>query len=313
VSTSIAEVADNPIQRLIDCNLDRAVGWVTPSVRALVAANLPGLRLAACDEPLSQVDTLVVIGGGTLIDQAKCAAKDRTPALRLIAVPSIWGSGAEASPIVVLDGPSGKIIRKSEKYLPDRSIVWPQLADSVSPERARYACGDCWAHAIEGFLSPLVDAALRSEIAGLIRDMLPMPTGKHPAWFTLGARACAAQAQCSVGLVHGIAHTIEPELRRERPDEGWGHARLCACLMYPVFQWTRQASDRCERLFVELDVDPAQVLRRLRELFDPADYQEILPTLTSHWGRILRDACSRTHAALVRPRDVSYFATEVVR
>lgn len=305
--TSSLEVPAGTIDDLIAADLGRAVAWVTPSVREWVSKCLPRLPMGGPDEPLAGVDTLVVVGGGTLIDRAKAAAKDRSPALRLIAVPSIWGSGAEASPVLVLNGLEGKIIRKDAKYLPDLRIIWPELAGSISPDRLRHACGDCWAHCLEAFLSPLADAALRHEIADLIRDQLSLPIGNDPAWFELSAQACAAQARCSVGLVHGIAHTIESELKRELAGETWGHARLCSCMLFPVFQWTRRASDRCDHLCAEFDINMQRVIETLEQLFEPADYAKIVPTLTNCWPRILRDPCTRTHAALVRPRDLEFF------
>ena len=89
---------------------------------------------------------LVVIGGGTLIDETKVWRLEQSPELTLIAIPSIWGSGAEASPIAVRNRGGKKDIRVDKKLLPDARAVWPELAATISPERVRFACGDSWSH-----------------------------------------------------------------------------------------------------------------------------------------------------------------------
>ena len=52
---------------------------------------------------LEDLDTLIVIGGGTLMDEAKIWRAHNAPGIRLIVIPSLWGSGAEVSPVAVLN------------------------------------------------------------------------------------------------------------------------------------------------------------------------------------------------------------------
>jgi alcohol dehydrogenase class IV len=291
--------------------LGRAKAWVSPSVLEKVSRQLEVPVVDPAD-PLADVDTLIVIGGGTLIDRAKVAAKDRNPVLRLIAIPSLWGSGAEASPIVVLEGVPGcgtKEIRLAPQYQPDERVIWPELANSISPNRARHACGDCWAHALEGFLSPLADAALRQELAALMRQMLDLPLAADPRWFELSARACNGQSRSSVGLMHGIAHTIEGPLRVADPDGGWGHAAVIANLFLPVLDFDRRTSTRCDELATEYDLDLAAIGAIGQSLVDAEAYARLRPLIVEHWKRILRDPCTRTNCALVRPKHVDHFLT----
>jgi alcohol dehydrogenase class IV len=272
-----------------------------------VASQL-GIPIVEPDESLEHdLETLVVVGGGTLIDRAKVAAKDRNPVLRLIAIPSRWGSGAEASPIVVLDRNGAKEIRIDPKYLPDHRVIWPELASSISARQALDACGDCWAHALEGFLSPLADRALREELAGLIRQMLDVPLANDPRWFELSAWACATQARSSVGLMHGIAHCIEGPLRAAEPERGWGHAAIIAALFLPVFDFDQQTSTRTAELARKFALDLPAIEAVGGALFDAMAYDQLRPIIVEQWRVILRDPCTRTNCVLVRPGHVDYF------
>ena len=235
--------------------------------------------------------TLVAIGGGTLLDEAKALARE----FQLVAIPTVWGSGAEVSPVVVLNRGGCKEIHMGDEYVPDARVIWPELAATLSETRAKEACGDAWSHALEGFLSPLATDELRGEGAALMREMLAVGVGNDPRWFELSARACALQARSSVGLIHGIAHTLEPAM------PGWGHARLCATFFKPVLAFDRR-SEKVAALLAELDLD-----RVADALFDRERYAEALRVLPEQWPNVLRDRCTRTNAVLVRPGDVSFF------
>ena len=274
--------------------------WTTASVAGRVESVIPGCIV----EPRTLstgATTLVSVGGGTLLDVAKVWRLEHAPGLHLVAVPSIWGSGAEASPIAVLDIDGRKDIRIDERLLPDARAVWPELAESVTPERARQACGDAWAHALEGFLSPLADPTLRAELAALMRKMLQAPLSNDPRWYELSARACAGQARSSVGLVHGIAHTLEGPLRAASGHGSWGHARLCAAFLWPVMRYNEQSSPKWVALTDEYGLDRDELMATARALYDEAGYREVLPTLEENWRDVLRNACTRTNSAVVRP------------
>ncbi len=105
------------------------------------------------------------------MDHAKIWRHDRSPTSELTAIASIWGSGAEVSPIAVQTVGGRKVISCGAHLLPDARATWPELALSISEDRARDACGDVWAHAVEGFLSPLASDELRRQIAEVITDL----------------------------------------------------------------------------------------------------------------------------------------------
>lgn len=294
------------VERLLGQSWAQSALVCTPAVRGRVS-DWRSLVVDGVADLVAGLDAVVVVGGGTLIDQVKAWRAVHSPGTFLVAVPSLWGSGAEASPIVVLERDRRKDIRIGEEFLPDVRCIWPELAESVPLQRARWACGDAWSHALEGFLSPLADDELRTELAGVIRTLCDLPISNDPRWFKASGDACAGQARSSVGLVHGIAHALEPVLRAESPSDGWGHARLCATFAWPVMAFNRDRGDKWASYLSEYGVDENAIMGRLRDLHDDSDYAAALPYLDARWIEILRDPCSRTNSTLVRPDDTSFF------
>ena len=243
---------------------------------------------------------LVVIGGGGLIDEAK-ALRELRPELKLVAIPSIWGSGAEASPVIVRARAGRKEIHINPSARPDAVVYWPELSTSVPAGRQRAACGDCWAHALEGFISPLASPGLRDALAQVIRRLLALPLGFDPEWFELSALACAGQSLAGVGLVHGIAHTLEAPLRQQQPGRDWHHARLCSTFIEPVMRLNQAGSDKWNQLLTGHQLPEKEVWTTLHALFEPDSFRAALPVLRQEWQNVLRDPCSRTNSVLVRP------------
>ncbi len=279
---------------------------VTPPVLAQAQAllGLPVLSdLSAIPDCLQ---TLVVVGGGSLIDQAKLACRSRRPGLRLIAVPSRWGSGAEVSPVAVFHQDGRKQVAVDAALVPDAWVVVPELAASLDLAALRAGCGDAWAHAYEALMSPLADADLRVELARLVVDMLALGLGADPRWFDLSARACGLQVRASVGLVHGMAQVLEPALAGEL-EPAPGHAELCATLLAPVHAFNLGTPGSWDALCRQLDLDAAALARTFAELHDVALYQGLLPALKRLWTRVLREPMTRTNGVLVRPGSLDFF------
>jgi len=289
--------------------------WSLPRFAARAQQRLSVPAVPSLDDLPEKARVLIVLGGGARIDEAKLWRRDVRPGLRLIAIPSLWGSGAEASPVVALDRDGKKRIELDDALLPDARCVWPELAEDLPEWRAREACGDAWSHAVEGFLSPLGGEGLRAEIAQLLRSMIALPLGRDAAWFEASAAACAAQARAGVGLVHGIAHAIEGPLARDlRPDErAFGHARLCSLFLAPVLALNRELSPKFDDFTAAHGVDGAAVLAVADALFDRTSYRRTLGVLEANWRSVLLDPCSRTNSALVRPQHLTFFTEERFR
>ena len=276
------------------------VVWATPSVRTRLQKDLPWLVADPAQALDGHVEWLVVVGGGNLIDEAKSLRAGR-PGLKLVVIPSIWGSGAEASPIIVLSRAGKKKICINPSARPDAVVCWPELAASVPANRQREACGDCWSHALEGFLSPLASPDLREALAAVMRRMLSLPLSLDPQWFELSALACAGQAMASVGLVHGIAHALESPLCEQQPERNWHHAKLCSTFLLPAMRLNQAGSEKWNQLMTAYQLPEKEIWLTLRALFEPESFRAALPVLRREWSAVLRDPCSRTNSVLVRP------------
>src|SRR5688572_18872512 len=105
------------LAQLRDAPLGRSAAWITPAARAMVARDLPALSPSAGG--VDDLDTLIVVGGGALMDRAKLVRRS----FRLIVVPSIWGSGAEVSPVAVGEDKHATV---DPQLLPDVRVDWPE-------------------------------------------------------------------------------------------------------------------------------------------------------------------------------------------
>ncbi|MEO8430288.1 MAG: iron-containing alcohol dehydrogenase [Acidobacteriota bacterium] len=295
------------LSRLLAEDLGPTVVWASPSVRSRTQAALPFPHHDPGEGIGGDTQTLIAVGGGTLLDLAKRYRAESAPGLRLVAVASIWGSGAEASPIAVMNEEGRKVIRMGSAYLPDVRVPWTALADSVSREAAEAACGDAWSHALEGFLSPLADAAVQEELASVISEMLALPIGRDDRWFEASASACRLQSRASVGLVHGIAHTLEGPLRAVQPDFGWGHARLCSTFLWPVLSLDLSLSAGAASRLEASGLEVAAILDAARRVYLEEAYERAIPLLEVHWPAVLRDPSTRTNGALVRAPQIEHF------
>lgn len=281
---------------------------VTASVADRVTGALPYRPLRLDDVPVG-VPWLVVAGGGRLIDEVKRWRAERSPATRIAAIPTIWGSGAEASPIAVTHGATKDIVI-DPALRPDVRVHWAELADHLPPDLVRWACGDTLTHATEGLLSPLGDNGLRQELSALVRRMLGGVSA--PAeWFDLSAAACALQARASVGLVHGIAHVLEPALWVDGRRELSRHARLCAAWLAPVLRFNLRASPKAEERLQCYGIVPANLLATADRYWNPQDAIDTTEVVRQLWPTIIRDRCTRTNVALVRPGDIDQLLREL--
>ncbi len=275
----------------------KAIVWCTPSAVGRMQSLSPWPVVT--EQPrMADGGWLIAVGGGLLIDQAKLERQE-TAGVKLAAIPTLWGSGAEFSPIAVWMEGGKKLFRRDPALLPDVAIYLREFAETLSPELVRWGCGDAWAHALEGFLSPLASDETRLALVSTLQRMLNLGAGKDAQWFELSGLACAGQATSSVGLVHGIAHTLEGKL-------GLGHARLCATLLIPVMRFNQSRSPKWP-LLVEYGLNDDAIFPALAGFFNAEDYAKIREALPRDWKNVLRDPCTRTNSALLRPADLEFF------
>ena len=138
-------------------------------------------------------DSVIALGGGSVIDVAKVAAvlatnggalasyfgfdRVRRQGLPLLTVPTISGSGAEVSSHAVI---RERVTRKKEvvsgTYLvPRAAVVDPAITRSLPPTQTAWSALDGFIHAVEAFLArrsnPFTDAFARMAVPAIARAL----------------------------------------------------------------------------------------------------------------------------------------------
>ncbi len=165
-------VSDQVLHRRVTSALgERLVGWeaVTP------LPSEEGVGRVAARARASAADTVVAIGGGSVIDTAKTvsvlaanamdvrdalagALADATVKLRTVAVPTLCGSGSEVTPFSVLYADARKHSLESPLLQPDIVLADPDVVLAPPAPPASAAFLDAVAQAAESLWAVRADA-----------------------------------------------------------------------------------------------------------------------------------------------------------
>lgn len=174
-------------------------------------------------------DSVVALGGGSVIDAAKIVAalaklpdarasdiigrpERITAVLPLIAIPTTAGTGSESSPVAAVHLGSGPAIgTRSPLLVPRVAICDPDLVRTLPPQLLAATAVDALSHCIEGFFAeppnPVADALALDGAARVFASLQAalQPDGDD-ARASLMAAAFAGGAAIHKGL--GPAHAI---------------------------------------------------------------------------------------------------------
>lgn len=183
-----------------------------------------------------QCDSIIAIGGGSVIDTAKglnivisedtdnlmnvmgaeILSKKQQP---FIAIPTTAGTGSEATLVAVIKNPEKNVKMEFISYhlLPDVAVLDPRMTISLPAKITASTGMDALVHAIEAYTgiqkNPLSDAYAYSAI-NLIREYLPkvIENGKDEearlAMANASLMAGASFSNSMVGVIHGIGHAL---------------------------------------------------------------------------------------------------------
>jgi acetaldehyde dehydrogenase/alcohol dehydrogenase len=191
----------------------------------------------------SQPDTVIALGGGSVLDAAKIVRlfydypelkiseiavnfldfhhrmiefpKDMKT--QLVAIPTTSGTGSEVTPFAVLKDGHRKISLIDECLLPDVAIIDAHLTRSLPPDITGDTAFDALTHALEALVSTFSSDytdGLALEALRLIFESLP-ETLKHPnnvlyrhKLHNAATLAGMAIGNASVGVNHALAHAL---------------------------------------------------------------------------------------------------------
>lgn len=181
-------------------------------------------------------DSLIAIGGGSVIDTAKAVnilvseggeelqRYSGTNVLKrrlkpLFVLPTTSGTGSEVTTVsVVKDSESGMKLPFISQYLaPDVAVLDPRMTLGLPPFFTAATAMDAMTHAVEAFTclgkNPLSDAYARAaiqKVADNVVQVLDEPSNKERRLELALAASMAgiAFSNSMVGLVHALGHTV---------------------------------------------------------------------------------------------------------
>ena len=160
-------------------------------------------------------DTVVALGGGSAMDCAKAMVYFAGGNIRLVAIPTTSGSGAEVTDFAILTHQGVKHPLVDKKLRPDVAILDGALLKELPKGLVADAGFDILTHAAEAFVATnagtLTDA-LASEAFCAAFAQLPASfagnTGVRQRIHEAAAMAGMAFSQAGLGLCHAMAHAL---------------------------------------------------------------------------------------------------------
>lgn len=182
-------------------------------------------------------DSLVAVGGGSVLDTAKgvsmlvshgvddlmelmgCESMDRGNPVPFVAIPTTAGTGSEATLVAVIKNPEQKVKMEfiSHFLLPDVAVLDPRMTATLPPKTTASTGMDALCHAVEAYTclqrNPASDGYAVSALE-LIRENLEtcVTDGKNlearMAMANAAYLAGAAFSNSMVGMVHAIGHAL---------------------------------------------------------------------------------------------------------
>ena len=273
---------------------------------------------------LQQCDSVVALGGGSVIDTAKfIALLGKNPgsvsdyagvrgaphgeSAPLIAIPTTAGTGSEASPSAGIhpDAVTASAGMNSRHLVPRVAILDPDFTTGLPPRLTAATGIDALSHCIEGFLSnkdqPLGEAIALDGIARVARSLrraVSDGADRHArADMMLAAYAGGVSIAMGLGPAHAIALTCS--------DQGFHHGVLSGIGLVASLEATaRHVPDRMAQLAVAWGIEPSASLAQavastMRELGLPATLAELGYAASDVSS--LGDAAHRSHFNLTAP------------
>jgi len=169
---------------------------------------------------------VIGIGGGSAMDTAKAVSvmltnpgssadyqgwdRVKEKAVPKIAVPTLAGTGAEASRTAVLSGPVRKLGINSEQSMFNGVLMDPDLLESADPEQAFYTGMDGFIHAVEALNGSAINAMGRPFAEKSKEAIQRFFSGEGSAEeLMVGSYLGGASiANSSVGVCHALSYGV---------------------------------------------------------------------------------------------------------
>ncbi len=160
-------------------------------------------------------DTVVALGGGSAIDCAKAMVYFGGKPVRLAAIPTTSGTGAEVTSFAVITAQGKKFPLVEESLRPEVAILDGDLLDTLPPSLIADAGFDVLAHCLEALAakgrSLITDALARQAFAVTLKELPGSYAGQtaHRGQIHLAATmAGVAFDGAGLGICHSLSHAL---------------------------------------------------------------------------------------------------------
>ncbi|GAB6181271.1 1-propanol dehydrogenase PduQ [Desulfotomaculum defluvii] len=221
----------------------------------------------------SQADTIVALGGGSVIDAAKGilyslwqfrkAAGEEFKKPLFIAIPSTSGTGSEVTNFSVITAEGEKVCIVDEWMAPDIAILDSTCIQHVPQQVVADTGIDALVHAIEAYVSTeatiCTDALAEKAVQLIFADLKTLYNDTNNS----GARERIQKASCLAGMAftnaglginHSLAHAFGATFHIS-------HGRSNALLMSAVIEYNANLSNSADRYVAEKYAKLAAVLQ----------------------------------------------------
>lgn len=204
---------------------------IPPDSSIQVVNDIAGLfRAKGCDSLIalgggSVIDTAKGVGmvlaqaGHDLLDSAGCEVLPRGEHVPFVAIPTTAGTGSEATLVAVVADPEKKVKMEFLSYhlLPDVAVLDPRMTETLPPRITASTGFDALVHAVEAATclqrNPVSDAFAEKAMGQIVRALpAAVKNGRdRKARMVLANGSLLAGAAFSnsmVGLVHAIGHAL---------------------------------------------------------------------------------------------------------
>ena len=214
-------------------------------------------------------DTIIAIGGGSVIDTAKASLYHYKKA-KLIAIPSTSGSGSEVTGASVLKNKYGmKYSIVADYLIPEYAFLDARLPEKMDGKLAANTGMDALSHALEAYVSkiasPFSDAFAIMSAKKIFNNLYDSVKGNNIARENMHYASCMAGIailNARVGLCHAMSHKLGVS--------GLPHGLLNAILIDYVIEYNmkdKNARKRYDEIANELHLKNAdELIKAIREL-----------------------------------------------
>jgi len=243
---------------------------------------------------------IVAVGGGSAMDIGKAVSVIltnkgsaklyqgwdlvRVKAVPKIGIPTLSGTGAEASRTAVLTGVEKKFGINSDQSMFDLVLMDPDLIESVSYDQRFYTGMDCYIHCVESIEGSFINAFGRAQAKEALElcEQVFLKGGSNEDLMVASYLGGASVANSEVGVAHAMSYGLSLVL-------GYHHG-IANCIVFNQLDdfYSHYVSTFRKMMEVARIKLPIEINRDIRE-----DQLEAMVNMTKKMDRPLTSALGR--------------------